>query len=193
MYFSIRLERLDAKLREISGLIDLYTNRDPTFPARVMLWLDSVEKVMSELRLPEGAELSVFRGNILKAEDTARSDEGKQTRRAMSQARNAAACEALESAERLMLERVREAEERLTHFENKLVEATTAAALLRIIPRRGPESREIWLRGIWGALVARQEIRPTTVYLAAALKSVDRLYVLDRVMNRLTEQDLPVL
>jgi len=193
MFYSIRLERLSSRSAEIAALIDLYTLRDPEFPAKALLWLDATEKTMSELRLPEGAEMSTLRGGIVKADDIARDEEGKRTRRAVTQARNAAAADALARGEQILRARITEAEDVLRRFEEKLVEAMTAAVLLGILPERRDEGREAWLYAVWAALVNRQEIRPTTVYLAAALKSVDRLYVLDRVMDRVKDRTLPVM
>lgn len=193
MFHSIMMERLSACAAEIADVMDYYTQRDPSFPARALLWLKDAEKVMSELRLPEGAEMATLRGAILKADDVARDDEGKRTRRAITHARNAAAADSLARGEEILRTRIAQSEDRLAHFEGKLVEAMTAAVLLGLIPERGGHPLEGWLRQVWESLNGRQELRPTMIYMAAALKSVDRLYVLNQVMSRVMERDLPVM
>ncbi|MEZ4428743.1 MAG: hypothetical protein R3A51_13755, partial [Nannocystaceae bacterium] len=60
-------------------------------------------------------------------------------------------------------------------------------------PREGGPPWNEWLTGIWARLAGHRAMRPTAIYLAAALTAADRLYLLDRVLVRLTARELPVL
>jgi hypothetical protein len=194
MIWSVRLQMIDTHLATLAPLIDVYAKGDPNFVPRVLAWLEESEKMMSRLHLPEGAEMSSLRGQILKAADTAKDEEGRPTRRAIRHAQNAAAADALTRTEALLQARAREAEQKLEHYEEKLVQAVTAAGLIKgTIPPPTGESREKWLRQIWANLTRHDALRPTTMYLASALTAADRLVLLDRIMSRLLEPDLPVL
>lgn len=194
MIWSVRLQMIDNHLATLAPLIDAYAKGDHNFVPHTLAWLQETEGMMSRLHLPEGAEMSSLRGQILKTADTARDEEGRSTRRAIRQAQNAAAADALTRTEALLQARAREAEQKLEHYEEKLVQAVTAAGLINgTIPSPAGESREKWLRQIWANLTRHDALRPTTMYLAAALSTVDRLFLLDRIMSRLTQPDLPVV
>ena len=94
---------------------------------------------------------------------------------------------------RRLRERVLEASARLEHFEEKLIEAMTAAVLVDLIPLPPTRPWERWLARAWQGLVTHAATRPTAAYMGAALRSPDRLYLLDRVLTRLLEVELPLL
>lgn len=194
MIWSFRQQKIVAHLATLAPLIDAYAHGDYNFVPKVLAWLQETETLMSMLQLPEGAEMSSLRGQIIKAADAAKDEEGRQTRRAIRQAQNVAAADALTRTESLLQARAREAEDHLDHFEEKLVQAITAAGLVNgTIPMPPLSSREKWLRQIWANLNMHEALRPSTMYLASSLSTIDRLFLLDRIMTRLLQTDLPVL
>ncbi|GAA4903554.1 hypothetical protein [Ferrimonas pelagia] len=192
MILCIQLEKITEYLKTLAPLIDRYKAGDYGFTVKAIDWLEATEKLMSELRLPEGAELSALRAQILKAGDLAQDDEGKRSRSAIRRACSAAAADALQRAEQILRHRQGAAEDKLQHFEDKLCEAVTAAVLVDAVPTPPTTPRTLWLQQAWTALSQHQSIRPTTVYLATSLFSADRMFLLDRVMNRLFEKELSV-
>ncbi len=185
MFLFMRIERLGAHLSTLKALMDNYQRGDPRFITDALAWLTTGEKVMSELRLPQGSEMSALRSRILRVSDALPGGEDR-TRAVLRRAQNAAATEALERAEAVMRQIVVEAEERLDRFEEKLAEGVTTAAMAGGLPPRSPVWMD-WLRQVWHALVQCTETRSLTVYLAASLPTPDRLFLLDRVLSRLAD------
>ena len=185
MFLFMRIERLGAHVAELKDLMDRYQRGDPRFIADALNWLTVGEKVMSELRLPQGSEMSALRSRILRVADAAPASE-ERTRAVLRRAQNAAATEALERAETVMRQIVIEAGDRLDRFEEKLAEGVTTAAMAGALPPRSPVWMD-WLRQVWQGLVQCNETRALTVYLAASLPSPDRLFILDRVLSRLAD------
>ncbi|AKT43562.1 hypothetical protein [Chondromyces crocatus] len=185
MFLFMRIERLGAHLSTLKALMDNYQRGDPRFITDSLAWLTTGEKVMSELRLPQGSEMSALRSRILRVSDALPGGEDR-TRAVLRRAQNAAATEALERAEAVMRQIVVEAEERLERFEEKLAEGVTTAAMAGGLPPRSPVWMD-WLRQVWHALVQCAETRSLTVYLAASLPTPDRLFLLDRVLSRLAD------
>jgi len=185
VFLFLRIEKLGAHVATLKELMDNYQRGDPRFIADALSWLTAAEKVMSELRLPQGSEMSALRSRILRVTDAHPSGEDR-TRAAVRRVQNAAATEALERAEAVMRQIVVEAEERLERFEEKLAEGVTTAAMAGALPPRSPVWMD-WLRQVWHGLAHCSETRALTVYLAASLPTPDRLFILDRVLSRLAD------
>jgi hypothetical protein len=185
VFLFLRIERLGEHLAELKELMDRYQRGDPRFSVEALQWLVRAEKVMSELRLPQGSEMSALRSRVLRVADAAPAGE-ERSRTALRRAQNTAATEALERAEVVMRQIVIEAEERLGRFEEKVAEGVTTAAMAGALPARVPVWMD-WLRQVWQSLVQCGETRALTVYLAASLPGPDRLFLLDRVLSRLAD------
>lgn len=193
MILSVGLQMINTHLATLAPLIDAYAKGDYDFVPRVMAWLKETEKMMSHLHLPEGAEMSSLRGQIIKAADVAKDEEGRQTRRVIRQAQNAAAADALSRTETLLQARAREAEQKLEHYEEKLIPAIPQALINGMIPRPSGNTREAWLRQVWANFTNDKDLGPLTIYLSSALTTADRLFLLDRILSRLLLPDPPAL
>lgn len=189
MILSIQIEKFSSFLSTLAPLIDQYQRGELGFADDALKWLEEAEKTMSMLRLPEGAEMSALRGRIIKTADVLTNQEGHTTRSALRRARNAAAAEALERAESIMRNRLLEAEERLKLFDEKLCEGMTAFILQTPLPEKTLPHME-WLNKIWNQLRQEQSTRPLALYISASLNSIDRSFILNRVLNRITEEEL---
>lgn len=192
MFLALRVDRLSARLRELGAVVDRYERGDPGFADAAVAWLRGAEEVMGALGMAEAGELAGLRAAIAKATERAAvgdPDRGRQVRRS----RAAAAAESLERASAILQPLVAEAEGRLRHFEQRLIEAITAGALVGLLDDPAGRSREVWLRAIWARLAEHPATRPTALYLAAALRAADRLVVLERIVDRLSDAELPVL
>jgi len=190
LYYNLRSDpHAFPCLSKLAPLMDCYQNGNPGFPDDTLKWLEDAEKTMSTLRLPDGAEMSVLRGRILKSTDALPADDGRPKRAAARRARNAAAAEALERAEAIIRRRLLDAEERLRHFEDKLCEGITAFLLQNSLPEK-TSTRQVWLNQIWTRFRQFQATRPLAIYIAASLTKVDRSYILDHVLTRTAENEL---
>lgn len=185
MYLFLRIEKLGGHLATLKDLMDDYQRRNPRFVDAALEWLTAAEKQMSELRLPQGSEMSALRSRILRVADAMPATEERR-RTEIRRAQNATATEALERAEDVLRRIVIEAEDRLDRFEERLAEGITRAMMRGAIPPRSPNWMG-WLREVWLGLAQCSETRELTVYLAASLPAPDRLYLLDRVLGRLAD------
>lgn len=191
MILCVQIEKIGVCIKGLTPLMDRYQRGEVDFPDEAIKWIEQAEKTMSELRLPDGAEMSTLRGRVLKAEDALPASEGgRPLRSAVRRARNTAAAEAVDRAETVLRGRLVAAEERLKLFEDKLCEGMTAFLLQNALPPRSA-SRQNWLSSVLASLREFTATRPLSIYLSASLSKVDRLYIMDRVMIRLSDADVP--
>lgn len=184
MILCVQIEKLGSQLSKLTLLMDKYQRGEPGFADDVLEWLEESEKAMSILRLPEGSEMSVLRGRIMKAAHVSNS-----TRKVQRQARDIAAAESLERAEAIMRGRLHSSEERLQFFEEKLCEGMTALMLQRPLPEKTLPNME-QLRIVWELLRQEKSTRPLSLYLAASLSPSDRSFILNKVLNRVYHEEL---
>jgi hypothetical protein len=182
----MQIEELTTFLRKLSSLIDCYQRGEFGFPDKVLEWLEEAEKILSKLRLPDGSEMSALRGLILKTTDQ---QTASDSRSSIRRAKNVAAAEALERAEKVMRERILTAEERLKVFEDKLSEGMTAFMLQNVLPEM-ESSRQKWLIDIWSEIRKFKPTQPLAIYLASSLSQADRCYILDHVISKLSSLDI---
>lgn len=181
-------EKLSPHMQELASLLDAYQKGDPAFPDQALKWLAEVEKTMASVRLREGSEISTLRGRILKAADALNTGAEKPPRSQVKSARNVAAAESLERAEEILRTVTEANQERLQRFEDKLCEGMTALALLVEIPSRQGSTTQ-WLATVWRLLRAQDSTRPLATYLAASLNSIDRMFIMEGVLSRMTAPD----
>ena len=187
MILCVQKQKLEEVLATVSPLMDKYQRREQSFPDDVTKWLEDAEKTMSQLRLPEGSEMSVLRGRITKSVEVAQVKES--TRAAVRLARTVTAAEALERAEEILRQKMLAAEERLRMFEDKVCEGMTAFLLQNETPDRDSSPNE-WLGAIWKQFSAFQATRPLAIYLSASLSYTDRLFILGRVLERIKDNEV---
>lgn len=186
-----QIAKITGCLGALPSLMDRYQRGEVGFPDYVLKWLEEVERTMSALQLPDGAEMSSLRGRILKAADALpTAGVAKPSRSAVRRARNASAAEALDRAEAVLRGRLAAAEERLNLFEDKLCEGMTAFLLQNTLPDK-ESPHQNWLLLVWNGFARFQATRPLALYLAASLSQADRLYILDRVLSRVATLELP--
>jgi hypothetical protein len=156
-----------------------------------MEWLSGAEALLREERLPQATEVLTARANVVAARDRARTrgENGGGQRRAEA----LAAIDAIGVTEALLRSRVVAIESTIDGFEDRLVEAVTALAVLGHLPPMEGVGRNLWTQQVWAALTNEQATRPTAMWLAAALSAPDRLFLLDRILIRLRSSELPVL
>jgi hypothetical protein len=188
MILAVHLDKLAFHLSNLAPLIDQYQYGEPDFADNALKWLEEAEKIMSQLRLPEGSEMSALRSRIIKAVDVS-ALESKATRSNLRKARNVAAAEALERAESIMRSRLLTAEERLRFFEEKLCEGMTALLLQTPLPEKKGSYTE-WLNLVWDHLRQEKSTLPLVLYITASLTPYDRSLILDRVLSRVIKEKL---
>lgn len=178
--------KLKERLAILSALTDLEARSDPTFPERVLVWLDETEKALQQLRRPEAATLAALRGKLLASRDGFRDSEvrGDLTPR---KALRAAATIYMAQAEARLRDALQQIEAHLQPLRAQLLQLVSAGYLLGVIASRGSATHEQWLSRTWSQLGNSDKLRGVHVYLSAALPSTDRLYLLDELLTNLGE------
>lgn len=182
----MRNEKLGEKLSEVKTLVDFYQAGDWSFAEKVITWLEESEKLVSELRLIDGSELATLRARVVKVPDEQASGDAGVKRSTIRSAQNAAAADALERAEYILRGRVREATDKLEHFETKLAESITTMTMSSQLPPRHSVWMN-WISQVWQGMAACKETQAFAVYMSTSLNSGDRFYLLDQVLGRLVE------
>ena len=183
------VEQLGTQVKMVAPLVDIYKRGDVSFAERVIDWLEKTESLMSKLHLKEGGEMSVLRSKILKFSDVYRPSVEKPTQSMIRKGRLAEAAAALERAEEILRVRIRESEERLSQFENKLCEGLTAFLLENTFPENNGNYMA-WLNLVWSMIRNQPSTRALAIYISASLVSYDRTYILENVISRLTDEEL---
>jgi len=146
---------------------------------------------MSKLHLSEGGEMSVLRSRILKFTDLYRPVDERLTQSALRKGKNAETASVVERAEEIIRMAIQESEQRLLQFENKLCEGMTAFLLENELPPQGLNYMT-WLNQIWVMIKAQDSTKALAMYISASLVAYDRTYILDKVIARLSEDELQV-
>ena len=180
---SIFRERSIGCLMEISGLVDLYERKDPSFLQRVMAWLSESEKAFAQLRHPFAAFPAAQRAQILAAREGLR-DAGTENTRHQRKIAPIAAAQALSRMEEELRDQVSSLDEIFEDAKGKIAQLLVIASA--VAPLSAPEGRErqIWLEEIWARLGEASEARALYLYLNASLAKVDRLYLLNEIVRQ---------
>jgi hypothetical protein len=176
--------------KSLGALSDLLARGEPSYPERVLAWLDETEKALARLRRSEAALLASLRGKLLCARDGLRDPAvpGELTPR--KQLRGAAAMY-LCQAEELLRSALAGIDEQLGPLRNQLAQLVSAGYLLGLIAAPSDNGeREAWLRQTWSRLSETEQTRGMTVYLRTTLTPVDRLYLLDELLANLSADSL---
>ncbi len=84
------------------------------------------------------------------------------------------------------------AEERLKFFEEKLCEGMTHFMLNNQLPNKGNYYSD-WLNQVWALMRTYENTRPLVLFMSASLSPSDRSVIMDRVLNRATQDKLAEL
>lgn len=186
----IQAEKLLDHLMLLPDVVARYANGGGDFPPLADQWLVAAETLLRNERLPSATEILAARTALMSARDrdkVAGHGGAGQHRRAEA----LAALDGLLVAERLLRGRVLELQEEVDAFEAKLVEAVTALTVLGALPAM--VGRNEWNAAVWQALTAHTATRPTATWLSASLHANDRLLLLDRILARLRDSEIPAL
>lgn len=181
----IELERLNAELQRVPGLIDLYENREYRFTGDVKDWLQDVEQVLRAANVSIISDIAAGRGEIISAERGNRpasvSLPARATKRKVTES---TALHCLNQAQSTILSAISADQETLEQAEKSL------RGLLVVAKQRGILNNGIQppftmpvLRQFWGSLVADETIGPHTAGLLGLLRFRDALIMLGRVLD----------
>lgn len=181
-----QIARIDELLLRLPSLVDACTSTAASPVAKTAAWLRDAEQALARLRLGNAGNLSALRATL---ENRAGRRPGESAGQRRSQSLDALV-EALVEAEAVLRKHRLDAEEKLDSHEGKLVEALTVLVLTGHLPERPADKPSDWPARVWQALATQPPTRPTAVWLATSLGTLDRLFLLDRLLVRLASSGI---
>ncbi|MDF1800190.1 MAG: hypothetical protein P1V81_13505 [Planctomycetota bacterium] len=173
-------ETLLGHLQEITTLADGYAGGD--FAGGTMAWLKAVEDSLGKLRHPQASLAAAERARVAAAGDEP-SDAAEPCRRSRRKHARWVAREALGRVEERLREEVLAIDARFAELRDKLAQAVAMAHAQDPLPLPPTQPREAWLRAAWRHCRGVANVAPLLLSLEAALKPMDRLNLLDDVLN----------
>lgn len=180
-------EKILVLLQETTPLVNLYQQRNPTFPAAVVSWMAQVEESLGQLRLPLTALVAGERGRILAAADGFRDPALMAERYTRRTATLAVASLALGRVQEDLRRKVAEIDAQFDVWREKMAQFLAIATTKAPIPIPPVEPREVWLETVWKGLNVNGELQGMYRYLGAALQKNDRIFLLDEVLGNLLD------
>ncbi|MBE9042160.1 hypothetical protein IQ235_15375 [Oscillatoriales cyanobacterium LEGE 11467] len=188
---SVQKEQLLNHLEQVSSLTNEYANSNPNYVENIAAWLESAEKILQQFRHPMASTIATERGKVLAMKDgriDARLVDPSVPKR-KAQRIVASAC--LSGVVSILSEIVEQIDREFDQMKEKIAQLLAISSTREPIPMP-PEnnSREAWLMGIWKSL-AGGETHSMYQYINTTLPMVDRLYILDRLLDNLLESVEP--
>jgi hypothetical protein len=187
----MQAEKLRECLANLNNVVIRYEMGRLDFSKLALDWLSKAETQLREERRPEATEILTARTNVISSIDRSK-EEGKHGT-ARRRAEAIAAIDAICVAETLLRKRLLTLEDEIDAYEDKLVEAVTGLTVLGHLPSMAGVGRNFWAQQVWSALETQEATRPTAIWLSTALAVPDRMFLLDRVLQRVRSSQLPII
>src|SRR6266550_1161731 len=180
----VNLEEINGMLLRVPGLVDLHEGRGPGFVGEVKAWLESLEDVLNNNRMPVVGNVAAFRGVVVSAErgvmPEGLSFYGRATLRKI---KDAAASAALRAAAELIFNTIQPDSSKVAEAERRgrqIIVLAKAKGLSLALPN-GPDRAEA-LKTLWRTLATDPDIGPGTVNVEGLVGPNDALIILDRAI-----------
>jgi hypothetical protein len=187
----MQAEKLRDCLARLNDVVIRYEMGQLDFAKLALEWLSKAETQLREERLPQASEVLTARTNVIASRE--RSMEKGIHGTARRRAEAIAAIDAICLGETLLRKRLLTLEDEIDAYEDKLVEAVTGLTVLGHLPPMSGIGRNVWTQQVWNALETQEATRPTAVWLSTALATPDRMFLLDRILQRLRSSQLPIM
>jgi len=178
-------EEIQSTLSRTSDLANLMAGGDALFPREARLWLETLEQVLTKNHMCIAGSVASLRVSLLAAERGVMPAgvifRCQPTRR---QIRDAAAAEALRSANELVVNAIREDAARIAEAQRLCRQVIAMAKSKRLVP---PASSGLdhttYLKRVWQAISADPDVSPGATRLEGLLWFYDVLVLLDRTVT----------
>jgi hypothetical protein len=178
------IEEINGILLRVPGLVDIQQCRGPGFTEEVKVWLESLEDVLNNNRMPAAGNVAAFRGMIVSAERGVMpqgvSFYGRATLRKI---KDAAAAAALRAATDLIFSTIQADISKIAEAERRgrqIIALAKAKGFSLLLPNR-PDRADA-LKTLWRSLATDSDIGPGTVNVEGLVGPSDALIVLDRAI-----------
>ena len=181
----VNLEEIEGLLLRVPELIDRLEQRDPEFTARAKAWLGTLERVLTNNRLPAAANVASLRGLLISVEQgvvpAGLRFSGRPNARRM---RDAAAADTLRGAADLVSDVIHQDRARVSEADRlcrQLIALARRKGLTSVQREGGDHTAQ--LKATWRVLAADPEIAPGTVRVEGLVGPSDALIILDRAIT----------
>jgi hypothetical protein len=180
----VNLEEINSMLLRVPRLVNLQKSRDPEFAGEVKAWLESLEDVLNNNRMPIVSNVAAFRGMVVSGERGVMPEGvrfyGTVTLRKI---KDAAASAALRAAIELIFNTVQPDISKVTEAEGRgrqIIALAKAKGFSLLLPN-GPERVDA-LKKLWRTLATDPDIGPGTINVEGLVGPNDSLIILDRAI-----------
>lgn len=182
----VNIEEINSILLHVPGLVDLQESRGAGFADEVKMWLESLEEVLNNNRMPVVGNVAALRGVLISSGRGVMPEElrihGRITSRKI---KDAVASEVLRAAAELVSNAIQSDSSRVAEAERhgrQIVVLARAKGLSLSLPE-GPD-RTDELKTLWRTLAADPDIGNGTVNVESLVGPSDALIILDRAIAR---------
>lgn len=176
-------ESLLSLLLKIGDIAPLYEQGGADVPRAVHDWLKEGEALAARLRLPLAGELAQKRMQLMAVIDGM--EQGYDGSRA--RIRRHAAITLLGEAEASIREIVRQQDEKIAAYKDKLAQLLAVSSSSEPLQPRAGRTVEAWAADVWKNLKPRAETRNMTAWLAASLDRSDLMALLAEILATFAE------
>ena len=189
---SVLREKLLDCLNKASSLTDEYADLNPNYIEHIIIWMKDLEETLQKFRSPMAATITQERAKLLAfregASDPSLIDKGLPRRKAQ----RILATMCLSRVIAPVSIQIEQIDQDFAQIREKIAQLLALASSETAIPTPPTHhNREAWLIKIWKSL-AGGETHSMYSYINATLPLVDRLYILDNLLDNLLESvELP--
>jgi len=183
---SVLKEKLLAHLDQVSSLSNEYASSDPNYVEHIVTWLKDLEQILQQFRSPIASRISTERTKVLAIKDGRIDSTLVDPSVPRRKAQRIVASSCLGRVVETVSERVEEIDRDFDQMREKIAQLLAIASTRAPIPMPPPTNREAWLIKVWKSL-AGGETQSMYSYINTTLPMVDRLYILDRLLDNLLE------
>lgn len=185
----VKREKILTHLQEVPQLVDKYQAKDLSFIADVLQWLANTEQSLQQVRSPLSSLVASERAKILAVADGYRDIERIDARSRTRKAESATASIALGNVELHLRNAVSEIDTRFDSWREKMAQLIAISHAAKPLKPPLQESRTEWIKGLWLQLHITPETKSMYSYLNAAIANIDRLYLLEEVIDNITNNE----
>ena len=182
----IHLEEIKNLLLQAPQLVELLEKKDANAVSKIKAWLETLEAVFQNNRLPAVSIIAGFRGMLISAEIGILPDHitihGRINTRKIKQA---AAADVIKRVSDIAMEAIQADNDRIAKAEEifqQIISLANAKGLVMFPPVDINHTES--LKALWSRLSADQDIAPGTVNIEGLVGPNDSLIMLDRMLAK---------
>jgi len=178
-------EALVTHLMALPKVVDRYVQGDAGFADHVQSWLGEAQGTMERFRSPLASLVAIGRSSIQAIADGASSPNLAGRSSSSRKARRATAAAVLARVDDALRAKVAELDAQLNAGSERIAQMLAVANGQIDLKRPEGEVPRTWYRSLWSQLGQIQDLRDAHVFISASFGASDRIYLLERILDRM--------